>query len=87
MVDGDVADDEPGEGGKVFIDSGNIFDRSLPYRVGVAGAGRVDKDQVGLIEQAVFIGHDRERRIVSGIRAVGDHTHRADRAHLQPDGG
>src|SRR5580698_4635564 len=85
MIYGDVPDDELGKGVQVFIDSGHVLDRSLPYRMRVTCTGGINKYQVCFIEQAVLIGNDLKRGIVRWLRTVREHTHWPDRAHLQPD--
>ena len=85
-VDGDVADDEAIEGLQVLIDAGKVLGTALADGAGKAGQRRVDEDEIGLVEQAVLIGDDLKRSGTGGLRAVGHHAHRADRAHVQPDG-
>ncbi len=53
--------------------------------VRVARADRVDEDEVGLVEQAVGVGHEAIRRRRCRLWTRGFDAHRRKRAHVQPD--
>jgi hypothetical protein len=63
----------------------------LPFhraRAAVAGADGVDEDEVGLVEQRVFVFDEAEGGPGQVAHLIGHgHALRAEQAHVQPDGG
>jgi hypothetical protein len=86
LVHGDVAGDELVEGLDVLVDAGEVLGGALAHGAGEAGERRVDEDEVGLVDQAVLVGNPLIGRRAAGLGALSNDAHRADGAHVQPEG-
>jgi len=87
FVDGDIALDGAGKEVDVLIDAPKILAGGLAQRTRETCAHHVDKYKVGLVNQAVRIFADIERRGRGDLVGRGIHAHRAKRADMQPHAG
>ncbi len=83
----DVARDELRERGDVLIAAVEVLRLALAGNAREAGAHGVHEHQVGPVEQAVLVVHDRVGRRRRGLRIRGVDPLRAERAHVQPERG
>ena len=84
VVAAQIRDDELREGLDVLVNPVEVFVLGLAHGVAIAGAHRIDKYQIGFVQQALgvihqFIGRGRRERPVNGVGAPG-----AEGAHVQP---
>ncbi len=85
VVDGDVTLDEIAERTHILVHAPEILVLAGADDTAVAGADRIDENQIRAIEDALVVGHQviGRRR---GRHAVADHhAQRAEGAHVQPD--
>ena len=84
---GHPAHDAAGEGIGIAIHAINLARRLAFQHARPAGAGGVDEHHIGHVQQAVGVGTGLEILRGHAFRLVGLHPHRAEAAHVQPDGG
>ena len=87
LVGGEEACNKAGKRMRVGIDPPKSFFLVLAKEPAEAGAGRVDKDQVADVEQALGIVYQLIRSGISVLVVGGNDAPRTKSAHVQPHGG
>ena len=87
IVPGEEAADEALEGVAVAVDSVEGFGLVLAEGAAEAGAGGVDEDDVGYVEERVFVVDDAVGRAFLMLGVRSDDALGAEGSHVQPHGG